>query len=121
MVQVHDAFTGKWFGDSSLILVTDYHPLAQTLAEKHFAAARGGGRAAGGGGRAQLPDVIALAGELAVETAAGAMARGQCEAEAGQRADDAERGEDQGERGNRDQRHGRTLARRRCRPVRRTS
>ncbi|KAK3099129.1 PAB-dependent poly(A)-specific ribonuclease subunit 3, partial [Teratosphaeriaceae sp. CCFEE 6253] len=36
VVRVHDAFTGRWFGDSSLIVVTDYHPLAQTLADKHF-------------------------------------------------------------------------------------
>ena len=36
LVQVHDAFTGRWFGDSSLIVVTDYHPLAQTLADKQF-------------------------------------------------------------------------------------
>lgn len=40
MVQVHDAFTGRWFGDSSLIIVTDYHPKSQTLAEKHFAVSR---------------------------------------------------------------------------------
>ncbi|KAF2764489.1 hypothetical protein EJ03DRAFT_26451 [Teratosphaeria nubilosa] len=40
VVHIHDAFTGKWFGDSSLIVVTDYHPLSQTLAEKHFAAGR---------------------------------------------------------------------------------
>lgn len=36
LVQVHDAFTGRWFNDSSLIVSTDYHPLSQTLAEKHF-------------------------------------------------------------------------------------
>lgn len=36
VVRVHDAFTGRWFGDSSLIVVTDYHPLAQTLQDKHF-------------------------------------------------------------------------------------
>ncbi len=36
LVQVHDAFTGRWFNDSSLIVVTDYHPLSQTLADKHF-------------------------------------------------------------------------------------
>nr|POE86425.1 pab-dependent poly(a)-specific ribonuclease subunit pan3 [Quercus suber] len=35
VVRVHDAFTGRWFGDSSLIVVTDYHPLAQTVAEKY--------------------------------------------------------------------------------------
>ncbi|KAF2219065.1 poly(A) ribonuclease subunit [Elsinoe ampelina] len=36
VVIVHDAFTTRAFGDSSLIIVTDYHPLCQTLAEKHF-------------------------------------------------------------------------------------
>ena len=36
VVAVHDAFTTRAFGDSSLIIVTDYHPLSQTLAEKHF-------------------------------------------------------------------------------------
>ena len=36
IVTVHDAFTTRAFGDSSLIVVTDYHPLSQTLAEKHF-------------------------------------------------------------------------------------
>lgn len=43
LVQVHDAFTGRWFNDSSLIVVTDYHPLAQTLADKHFAVNRHAG------------------------------------------------------------------------------
>lgn len=47
MVQVHDAFTGRWFGDSSLIIVTDYHPRSQTLAEKHFAVGRTTHRGAG--------------------------------------------------------------------------
>ncbi|KAK5740939.1 PAB-dependent poly(A)-specific ribonuclease subunit 3 [Elasticomyces elasticus] len=36
VVRVHDAFTGRWFGDSSLIVVTDYHPLSRTLGEKYF-------------------------------------------------------------------------------------
>lgn len=40
MVHIHDTFTGRWFGDSSLIVVTDYHPMAQTLADKHFASSR---------------------------------------------------------------------------------
>nr|POE85167.1 pab-dependent poly(a)-specific ribonuclease subunit pan3 [Quercus suber] len=40
VVRVHDAFTGRWFGDSSLIVVTDYHPTAQTVAEKYFSTAR---------------------------------------------------------------------------------
>ena len=46
LVQVHDAFTGRWFHDSSLIVVTDYHPLSQTLADKYFAPGRlpGAGR-----------------------------------------------------------------------------
>lgn len=40
LVQVHDAFTGRWFNDSSLIIVTDYHPLSQTLADKYFSVGR---------------------------------------------------------------------------------
>ncbi|KAF1811441.1 hypothetical protein P152DRAFT_398929 [Eremomyces bilateralis CBS 781.70] len=36
VVSVHDAFTSRSFGDSSLIFVTDYHPLSKTLAEHHF-------------------------------------------------------------------------------------
>jgi len=52
LVQVHDAFTGRWFNDSSLIVVTDYHPLSQTLAEKHFTA----GRHAGAGRPQIIPE-----------------------------------------------------------------
>lgn len=37
VVTVHDAFTTRAFGDSSLVVVTDYHPMAQTLADKLFA------------------------------------------------------------------------------------
>ncbi|KAL4787429.1 hypothetical protein BJX76DRAFT_318590 [Aspergillus varians] len=36
MVTVHDAFTSRSFQDSSLIFVTDYHPLSKTLAEQHL-------------------------------------------------------------------------------------
>jgi PAB-dependent poly(A)-specific ribonuclease subunit 3 len=36
VVTVHDAFTTRAFGDSSLIFVTDYHPLSKTLMEHHF-------------------------------------------------------------------------------------
>ena len=36
MVTVHDAFTNRSFQDSSLIFVTDYHPLSKTLAEQHL-------------------------------------------------------------------------------------
>lgn len=37
VVTVHLAFTNSGFGDSSLIFVTDYHPLSETLAQRHFA------------------------------------------------------------------------------------
>ncbi|KAL8773317.1 MAG: hypothetical protein Q9209_001711 [Squamulea sp. 1 TL-2023] len=36
VVSVHLAFTNSSFGDSSLIVVTDFHPLSETLAQKHF-------------------------------------------------------------------------------------
>ena len=35
IVRIIDAFTNRNFGDSSLIFVTDYHPLSKTLAEHH--------------------------------------------------------------------------------------
>ncbi|GAB1212403.1 PAB-dependent poly(A)-specific ribonuclease subunit 3 [Aspergillus terreus] len=38
VVTVHDAFTSRSFQDSSLIFVTDYHPLSKTLAEQHLSA-----------------------------------------------------------------------------------
>lgn len=40
VVAVIDAFTNRSFGDSSLMIVTDYHPLSKTLAEAHFATSR---------------------------------------------------------------------------------
>lgn len=36
VVSVLDAFTTRAFGDSSLIFVTNYHPLSKTLVEHHF-------------------------------------------------------------------------------------
>ncbi|KAL8789986.1 MAG: hypothetical protein Q9213_000872 [Squamulea squamosa] len=36
VVSVHLAFTNSSFGDSSLIVVTDFHPLSETLAQRHF-------------------------------------------------------------------------------------
>ncbi|KAK2747747.1 PAB-dependent poly(A)-specific ribonuclease subunit 3 [Myotisia sp. PD_48] len=36
VVTVHDAFTNRGFQDSSLIFVTDYHPLSKTLSEQHL-------------------------------------------------------------------------------------
>lgn len=36
VVTVIDAFTSRAFGDSSLIFVTNYHPLAKTMSEVHF-------------------------------------------------------------------------------------
>ncbi|KAK7535373.1 PAB-dependent poly(A)-specific ribonuclease subunit PAN3 [Phyllosticta citribraziliensis] len=41
IVAIHDAFTTRAFGDSSLIFVTDYHPLSKTLSEQHLQTARG--------------------------------------------------------------------------------
>jgi len=47
VVTVLDAFTTRAFGDSSLIFVTDYHPLSRTLVEMHFStSARFGSRGA---------------------------------------------------------------------------
>lgn len=34
-VSLHDCFTTRAFGDSSLVFVTDYHPVSKTLAEHH--------------------------------------------------------------------------------------
>lgn len=36
VVKIHDAFTTRAFGDSSLVIVTDYHPLSRTLSEHHL-------------------------------------------------------------------------------------
>ncbi|TQW12261.1 poly(A)-binding protein-dependent poly(A) ribonuclease [Cordyceps javanica] len=36
VITIHDAFTTRAFGDSSLIFVQDYHPLAKSLAEHHL-------------------------------------------------------------------------------------
>jgi len=36
IVTVHEIFTSREFGDSSLIFAYDYHPLAKTLLELHF-------------------------------------------------------------------------------------
>lgn len=36
IVSIHEAFTTKAFGDSSIVFVYDYHPLSITLYEKHF-------------------------------------------------------------------------------------
>jgi PAB-dependent poly(A)-specific ribonuclease subunit 3 len=38
VVTVHDAFTTRAFGDSSLLFVQDYHPLSKTLAEVYLTA-----------------------------------------------------------------------------------
>lgn len=42
IVTLHDAFTNRAFGDSSLIFSQDYHPLSETLAEHHFPSAQKG-------------------------------------------------------------------------------
>jgi PAB-dependent poly(A)-specific ribonuclease subunit 3 len=41
VVTVHEAFTTREFGDSSLIFAYDYHPLSKTLQEHHLQAAHG--------------------------------------------------------------------------------
>ena len=43
VVRIHDAFTTRAFGDSSLIFVYDYHPLSKTLAEVHLTPAQSQG------------------------------------------------------------------------------
>ncbi|KJZ71303.1 hypothetical protein HIM_09313 [Hirsutella minnesotensis 3608] len=43
IVTIHDAFTARAFGDSSLIFVQDYHPLSKTLAEAHLSSTPGPG------------------------------------------------------------------------------
>ncbi|GJN81959.1 PAB-dependent poly(A)-specific ribonuclease subunit 3 [Purpureocillium lilacinum] len=43
VVTIHDAFTTRAFGDSSLIFVQDYHPLSKTLSEVHLAPTPGPG------------------------------------------------------------------------------
>lgn len=40
VVTIHEAFTTRAFGDSSLILVTDYHPNSKSLADEHFKSAQ---------------------------------------------------------------------------------
>jgi len=45
VVRVHDAFTTQAFGDRSLVVVVDYHPLAQTVADKFFSRAAVASRA----------------------------------------------------------------------------
>ncbi|PGH15964.1 PAB-dependent poly(A)-specific ribonuclease subunit PAN3 [Helicocarpus griseus UAMH5409] len=55
VVTIHDAFTTRSFQDSSLIFVTDYHPLSKTLAEHHLGGpSRYQGRHAG----AHIPEQI---------------------------------------------------------------
>ena len=43
-VRMHDAFTTQAFGDRSLLIVTDYHPMSQTLADRYFGPGRNMGR-----------------------------------------------------------------------------
>lgn len=41
VVRIVDIFTNRSFGDSSLFVVTDYHPLSKTLAEHHHVGGHG--------------------------------------------------------------------------------
>lgn len=45
VVTIHDCFTTRAFGDSSLVFVTDYHPLSKTIAEQHLQHVLGHSRA----------------------------------------------------------------------------
>ncbi|GMR43074.1 hypothetical protein PMAYCL1PPCAC_13269, partial [Pristionchus mayeri] len=45
VVQLRECFATRAFGDNSLIFVYDYHPLAESLKERHFG--RGGGTGGG--------------------------------------------------------------------------
>jgi PAB-dependent poly(A)-specific ribonuclease subunit 3 len=42
IVEIHDVFTTRKFGDSSLLFVTDYHAASTTLSEHHFPATKTG-------------------------------------------------------------------------------
>ncbi|KIW04755.1 hypothetical protein, variant [Verruconis gallopava] len=53
IVHIHEAFTTREFGDSSLIVVTDYHPNSKSLAETHLQSHSGGRY----GSRQQSPHV----------------------------------------------------------------
>ncbi|OQD78146.1 hypothetical protein PENDEC_c001G04119 [Penicillium decumbens] len=55
VVTVHDAFTSRSFQDSSLIFVTDYHPLSKTLAEQHLGA---GNRFQGARHNTHIPEQV---------------------------------------------------------------
>ncbi|KAK0417085.1 hypothetical protein QR680_012825 [Steinernema hermaphroditum] len=49
VISLRDAFTSKAFGDSSLVFVFDYHPLAESLERKHFARGGAGSGQSNGG------------------------------------------------------------------------
>ncbi|KAL8825995.1 MAG: hypothetical protein Q9170_007580, partial [Blastenia crenularia] len=78
VVTVHLAFTNSSFGDSSLIFVTDFHPLAETLAQKHFPPAS---RFTTRFGTAQIPEqtlwgyIVQMANALKAIHSAGLAAR----------------------------------------------
>src|SRR3569833_1426839 len=44
IVTMHEVFTSRAFGDSSLVFAQDYFPLSKTLAEHHFPSGGHGGR-----------------------------------------------------------------------------
>lgn len=55
IVRILDAFTNRSFGDSSLVFVTDYHPLSKTLAEHHLSPNR---VVRGRNGTDQIPEMV---------------------------------------------------------------
>ncbi|KAL1955075.1 hypothetical protein VTO42DRAFT_9064 [Malbranchea cinnamomea] len=59
VVTVHDAFTNRSFQDSSLIFVTDYHPMSKTLAEHHLGGPnRYQGRGGSSSGGTHIPEQV---------------------------------------------------------------
>ena len=78
VVSVHLAFTNSSFGDSSLIFVTDFHPLAETLAQRYFTSTS---RYPNRYSSAQIPEqtlwgyIVQLASALKAIHAAGLAAR----------------------------------------------
>lgn len=57
-VTIHDCFTTRAFGDSSLVFVTDYHPNSKTLLEIHYPAHGGSHRSIRAAGAALVPEHI---------------------------------------------------------------
>ncbi|KAG6017254.1 hypothetical protein E4U43_001909 [Claviceps pusilla] len=58
VVTIHDAFTSRAFGDSSLIFVQEYHPLSKTLAEAHLVSPASTGQATRFQAKPPVPEAV---------------------------------------------------------------